>query len=136
MSTTQDPRDTSRRSTAEWTSLAVSLGLILTLVALLAYDYLTNNGQPATIGVRLNTEQIRQSGERYYLPVEVENSGRAAATQVQVEITLEEAGQEMKSTNFTIDFLDGGETAHAVVIFESDPAQGTVRVGGISYLEP
>ena len=127
-------QDDRRRSVAEWTTLTISLSIVLSLVALLTYDYFATRVRPVTIAVTPRLDRLRQAGDSYYLPVAVTNRGDPVAEDVQVTVMLSRAGGAAESAQFTIRFLTGGETAEAVVVFHQDPTQGSITFA-ISFLQ-
>jgi uncharacterized protein (TIGR02588 family) len=124
------------RSAAEWVTLIVSSLLVLGLVALTSYLYLTAPTDPAAVTVEPHLEQAYQSGSRFYLPVTVRNTGGQTAEEVRVRVTLTDAGGSAESAEFQIQFLAGGGTGRAVVSFGSDPRAGQLTAAVVSFLEP
>jgi uncharacterized protein (TIGR02588 family) len=115
------------RSAAEWTTLAVSIVVVLTLAGLVVYQYFTEGTAPPIIEVKPVLEQVRHEGETYYIPVEVTNSGEQTAESVEVQLSLSTGESQPETTGFTIQFLAGKETHHQTAAFQNDPAQGTLE---------
>jgi uncharacterized protein (TIGR02588 family) len=137
------------RSRAEWTSLGISLAIVLVLVGILTVEQLRGPGRDPrlTATVRreeVRREEVRQEGEAYYLPVEVTNEGDLAARDVRVRVTLgAPAGDaaagagEAEVAELLLDFVPGGGRAGGTAVFRQDPR----RAGGpaavvTSYVDP
>jgi uncharacterized protein (TIGR02588 family) len=132
----EDPQDVAGRSFAEWVTLAVSSLLVLGLVALTSYLYLTASTDPAAVTVEPSLGERYQSGNRFYLPVTVRNTGGATAEEVRIRITLTDATGRTETSDFQIQFLAGGGSNRAVASFGSDPRQGQLDAAVVSFLEP
>ena len=121
------------RSVAEWTTLAISVLLILGLVALVTYVSITGGNEPPIVETRPLAGEIRQEGEAYYLPVAVTNLGGRTAEEVLIQAELVGSDGSPQETEFTIDFLAGGETAEGTAVFATDPLRGELTVEVASF---
>lgn len=124
------------RSSAELVTLGISALIVALIVALTTYFHLTGGSGPAIVDVRAAPELAYQSGERYYLPVEVANTGQSAGEDVRVTLSLTDAEGRQESAGLEFRFLPAGASSRGVVSFRSDPRQGQLGVEGVSYLEP
>lgn len=127
---------THRRSTAEWTTLAVSIALILGLVGLVTYLYISGDNRPPIVEAIPLIEEVRQEGNAYYVPIEVTNRGDQTAEEVQVQAALSNPEGQQETAQFTIPFLAGGETTTGTAVFSEDPSAGELTVGAVSYRRP
>lgn len=132
------PREESQgQSAAEWITLAFSLAIVLAVVALVTYQYLSGSGESPMVSAEPRLDTAQRQGERYYLQVAVSNGGDLTAQDVRVEITLTpQGGGESETAEFTLPFLAGGATESAAVTFRADPTQGDLRITSISFIEP
>lgn len=121
------------RSPAEWATLVVSAGILLLLIGLVTYQYLTESGQPPRIQTAPQLRAVRQEDGAYYLPVRVTNTGGEAARDVRVRVSLD-GGRE--APEFSIDSLASGETVEGVVVTDVEPSQGSIAVDIISFTRP
>lgn len=124
------------RSWAEWVTLAMSALIVLGIVALTTYFFLTAPASPAAVEVEPRLGETYQTGARFYLPIRVTNTGGATGEDVRVRVTLTAAGGQRETAEVLIPFLAGGGSTRAVVAFGSDPRQGQVEAAVVSYLEP
>lgn len=124
------------RTTVEWITLGISVLIVAAVIGLIIYAYVTQGSTPPVIDASAPVDRVRQVQDRYYLPVEVRNSGGQTAKDVRVAISLTTPDGKTETAEVLIDFLAGEETAHATAVFTRDPRQGTVAVGVISYLAP
>ncbi|MBX5445196.1 hypothetical protein [Sphaerobacter sp.] len=132
----QQERPDPGRTTVEWITLGISLLIVATVIGLIVYAYVTRGSTPPIIDASAPVDRVRQVQDRYYLPIEVRNSGGQTAKDVRVAISLTTPDGRTETAEVLIDFLAGDETAQATAVFTHDPRQGTVTVGVISYLAP
>lgn len=113
-----------KRKAAEWTTLGVSVAILLALTGYLIYEGVTSD--PAFIPVSATPllDQVRRVDKRFVLPVEVSNPGRKTVTNLQVELRTAD-GVEVE---ITIDYL--GQHAKRIVyaMLDADPRQMKVTV--------
>jgi uncharacterized protein (TIGR02588 family) len=124
------------RSVAEWVTLIVSSLLVLGLVGLTSWLFLTASTDPAAMTVEPHLDEVYQSGSRFYVPLTVSNTGGRTAEEVRVETTLTDASGAAQSAEFQIQFLAGGGSARGVVSFSGDPRAGQMSAAVVSFLEP
>jgi uncharacterized protein (TIGR02588 family) len=123
------------RSGAEWTTMAISIILILGLLALVTYVSFTGGNEPPIVEARTLTGEIRHEGQAYYLPVAVTNRGGRTAQEVLVKAELVRGDGSAEETEFTLDFLAGGETREGTAVFASDPLTGELTIDVASFQE-
>ena len=123
-----------KRTTAEWFTFALSSMVVLGVVALIGTQLLDGH-DPPVISARATTP-VRQAGDRYYVPVEVENAGDETAANVQITVSLTIDDEVVTEADQTVDFLAGGETASLVFAFDEDPDDGELDVQATGYEEP
>ena len=121
------------RSAAEWTTLAISIILILGLLALVTYVTITGGNEPPIVEARSLLDEIRHEGDSYFLPVAVTNHGGRTAEEVLVQAQLIGGDGSQEETEFTLDFLVGGETREGTVVFATDPLTGELTIDVASF---
>ncbi len=121
------------RSAAEWTTLAISIILILGLLALVTYVSITGGNQPPIVEARPLDQEIRHEGESYYLPVSVTNRGGRTAQEVVIQAELAGSDGSSEASEFTLDFLAGGETREGTAVFATDPLAGELTIDVASF---
>ncbi len=121
------------RSTAEWTTLAISIILILGLLALVTYVSMTGGHEPPIVEARPLDQEIRHEGESYYLPVSVTNRGGRTAQEVVIQAELAGSDGSSEASEFTLDFLAGGETREGTAVFATDPLAGELTIDVASF---
>jgi uncharacterized protein (TIGR02588 family) len=132
----EDPEDSQERSgrtVAEWTTLSISIILILGLVALVTYVSISGGDEPPIVEARPQDQEIRHEGETYYLPVAVTNRGGRTAEEVLIMADLVTGEEPPETAEFVIDFLAGGETIEGTVVFATDPSVGELTVRVVSF---
>jgi uncharacterized protein (TIGR02588 family) len=124
------------RSFAEWTTFTISVVLILAFVGLVAYLARADRGDPPVIEAMPRTDEVRQEGNAYYLPIAVTNLGSQTAETVLVRAEFAGGAGDAETAEFTIDFLASDETAEGTVVFAADPRAGELTVAVISFQPP
>jgi uncharacterized protein (TIGR02588 family) len=131
-----DKSDGGERSAAEWATLVVSSLIVLGLIAVTTYFYITGPDAPVAVQVEPRPAEVYQAGDRFYLPISIHNRGGQTGTDVRVRVNLTGPDERQEGAEVLVDFLAGGGTSKAVVSFGSDPRQGQIEAGVTSYLEP
>jgi uncharacterized protein (TIGR02588 family) len=132
----EEGSDQRGRSAAEWTTLAVSIAIILGLLALVTYVSMTGGDEPPIVEARPLPAEMRHEGESYYLPVEVTNRGGRTAEEVVVQAELAGSDGAAETSEFTLDFLAGGETREGTAVFATDPLAGELTIDVASFQSP
>jgi uncharacterized protein (TIGR02588 family) len=125
-----------RRSAAEWTTLAISIIIIVGLIVLVTYVSITGGNEPPIVEARPLMAEIRHEGDSYYVPVAVTNRGGRTAEQVLIQAELNGSAESPETSEFTIDFLASGETTDGTAVFATDPVTGEVTVDVASFQSP
>lgn len=124
------------RSIAEWTTLGISLTIVIGIVALVTWLHLTGNKHPATIVVEPQMDQVRKEESGYYLPVLVRNEGGATVEDVQIVAELDMGSGEPETADFVVSFLSGGEEIDGMFVFQDDPGHGDLTTSAASFKVP
>lgn len=124
------------RTVAEWTTLGISLAILGTVFATIAWLWVNDDASPATVNVTPVSEQVRREGGAWYVPLKVTNDGDVTAEDVVIEAELDTGSGEPETAEFTVTFLASGETARGTVVFTSDPAAGDLTIRPVSFKEP
>jgi uncharacterized protein (TIGR02588 family) len=120
------------RTSAEWTTFAVSVLILLVMIAAIVSEAVRHHDDAQPVAVVGTTRRI---GEQYQVEVSVENRGDKAASAVQVTASLELAGETTESDQ-VVDFLAGGDAEELVFVFEDDPGDGKLDVAVASFTVP
>ena len=124
------------RSHAEWTTLAISVSIILVFLGLITWLQITSNGKPAIVAVEPQIENIRHDDTGYYLPVTVRNDGAETIEDVRIQASLVLPSGETEDREFAIDFLVRDEVTGGTFVFTHDPTDGDLTVSAGSYRVP
>lgn len=119
------------RTAAEWTTFAVSCGVLLVLIASIVAQAL-HEDRAASPVARITTP-ARDVDGHHLVEVEVTNEGDVTAADVQVTASLVIDG-ETTDADQVIAFLAGGDAETVVFVFADAPSDGelTVAVSGFS----
>lgn len=121
------------RDFAEVVTLIVSIAVVAALVGGVLYVQLARGDRLPSIEARALLEDVRAEGTRYYLPVEVENTGDQTAEAV-VVVVMQKVGDREVEHELVIDYLPGRGTADASAVLTEDPRRAEVRVEVRSFL--
>jgi uncharacterized protein (TIGR02588 family) len=127
----------SRKSSipAEWVTFAISLVIVLCVVGLVLFAWLTQDRQPPVISI-VRSEPIREVQGQFYVPFKITNTGGGTAEAVQVIGELRINGQVAEGGEQQIDFLSGGETEEGAFVFTRNPQDGEIALRVASYKLP
>ncbi|WP_416670074.1 TIGR02588 family protein [Egbenema bharatensis] len=120
---------------AEWITFAIAAFLVLILVGLVLFVWLTQSDEPPILSVHPQTVVERSQGQ-YYVPFTTANVGGGIAESVQVLGELIINGQMEEMGEQQIDFLSAGEEQQGAFVFSHDPRQGELIIRVASYKLP
>jgi uncharacterized protein (TIGR02588 family) len=123
------------RTLAEWITFAISLGIVLLVIAGVVATMITAGDRPPAITVQPRLEQVRAEAGRFYLPLVVRNEGGRSVEEVRIVVT-HGSGSDSSEAEVVIDLLAAGETADATVSFSRDPRQGSLSAEVRSFRQP
>ena len=121
---------------AEWVTLVISTLIVLGLIGLTTYFYVTAPGTPAAVEVEPRLAETYQAGSRFYLPLAIRNTGGETGEEVRIRVSLTDPSGRQEAAELMVDFLAGGGSSRGVAAFGSDPRQGQLEAVVVSYLEP
>ena len=115
------------RDLPELVTLATSVAVVAALVIGVLYVQVARGDRLPAIDATALLDEVRVEGGRYYLPVEIENTGDQAAEAVLV-VVVQRVGEQDVEHELLIDYVAGGATADATVVLREDPRRVEVRV--------
>lgn len=131
---TGEPR---ARSAAEWTTLGVSLVVVLGLVALALVEHFGFEEPPGVrVAVALAPAAAEARDGVYYVPFRVTNQGSEAATDVGIHFEVRRGEAVVEESEAVVPFLPVGGSAEGELATGLDPATHDLvaRVG--TLLDP
>lgn len=128
--------DETKQSPAERVTLAMSVLILAGVLALAGWADVRTGDAPPTIRVEPNLAEMREEQSGFYVPIAITNDGGKTAESVTVSGELLIEGEEPETADVTIDFLAGGETEQAELVFTTDPNEGEFSVAPASFLYP
>ena len=119
------------RKLAEWVTLGVSTATILGLTTYLVLD-LTETDTPyiELVATPLHA-QARRVGERFVVPIEIENRGNRTVTYASFSVAV--AGSEARAETVEVEYLARESTQRVYKFVERDPASAKVTVTPVYY---
>jgi uncharacterized protein (TIGR02588 family) len=119
----------------EWVVFYVSLLLVLTILGYLVYNVYNYKPSPPDLLVTYKHDPSKYAPNRYH--VLVKNQGGETAEEVNVELVLEQAGNELEAAELQIPFSPRASEREGWVNFKTDPASAdTVIARVMSYKKP
>ncbi|HET7700632.1 MAG TPA: hypothetical protein VFM06_07175 [Candidatus Limnocylindria bacterium] len=116
-----------RRDIAEVVTLIVSIAVVAALVGGVIFVQLARGERPPAIEATASLGEVRTEGGRFYLPIEIGNTGDQAAEAV-VVVVVQRVGERDIEHEILIDHLAGRATADATAILMEDPRRSEVRI--------
>ena len=124
----------SRRRLAEWTSLGISLLLILGTTGYLVYQGLREEEPFVPVVVEPQLGSARQLGERYILPIKIRNAGGHTLRDLKIEIELQPPGSPQPQVqDFILDYLGERSEQTIYISLDRDPRTVPVRAAPAQY---
>lgn len=129
------PRKPKRSPLLEWASAAVGLAILITLVALLGLEAVSQrNGVPPILDA--DVASVTTAGGRHVVEVVVSNRSHVTGAGVQVEGALKRGGEEVESSTTTISFVPGESQRRGGLIFTRDPRAFELELRVTGYERP
>jgi len=128
--------DDKGRSIAEWTTLAISTAILVGIVGAITWLSFRGEERPPVIVVEPQLDQVREEASGFYLPVVIRNEGNKTVEDALIQGELETGEDQPEMVDLTITFLAGGEQVRGTLVFQNDPAQGTLTTSVASYKTP
>lgn len=119
---------------AEWIAAAVGACLLVGTLATLAYEAVNSTSSPPDL--RVEVASIAATSGGYRVEIRVHNAGTETAAAVQVMGEVMSAGQTVESSEAAIDYVAGGATATAGLLFEQDPRTANLVIRAVGYRDP
>ncbi|PSF38727.1 TIGR02588 family protein [Aphanothece hegewaldii CCALA 016] len=119
---------------AEWVTFAIAFLIVLSIVGLVLYTWITSDQQPPILSIE--RQEIREAQGQFYVPFKITNTGGETAESVQVigEFRMNGKIEEVGEQQF--DFLSGGEKEEGAFIFTRNPKNGELVLRVASYKLP
>ena len=119
----------------EWTVFSLSLMLILGILGYLVYQVSVHEPGSPDLGLTYVHDPSPHAPHRYLL--RITNDGRETAEEIQVEMVLEQDGEELETVALTLPYLPKQSAREGWVVFSKDPAEAdTLYARVVSYKKP
>ncbi len=115
----------------EWSVFAISLAVIVMVLATLIRFEIVRPDTPPELHVRTTT--IRPAGDMFAVGVEVENRGGETASNAGIEVELTANGRNPERGELQLPFVPRGAVRTGEVMFTTDPAAGRLRARILGY---
>ncbi|BAS55490.1 hypothetical protein NIES2135_52260 [Leptolyngbya boryana NIES-2135] len=123
--------DRKPRTIAEWVTFGIASSILSAIAGLVIYVWASERHEPPAISIE-QTQEIRQTQGKFYVPFAVTNTGGETVESLQVIAELRVNNQIVEAGDQQIDFLSKDEKEEGAFVFQRDPRLGelTVRVTG------
>ncbi len=125
-----------KQSTAERITMGISIAILAAVIGLASWSSFATGDSPPLIEVDVHMEDMRETNSGFYVPITITNNGGFTAQNATVTGELVTDEPEPETAEVTIDFLAGGESETAGLVFSTDPNEGELTVAPTSYLDP
>jgi uncharacterized protein (TIGR02588 family) len=123
-----------RPSSLEWTVAAFGLLVVLYTLGFLTYEAVAGDTSSPDPLIRVTSVHKVQGG--YLAQVEVSNRGGDTAAGLLIEGTLKRGGQDVETSETTLDYLPGQSLREAGLFFGEDPRRYQLELRALGYQEP
>lgn len=126
----------SGRTTAERITFWMSLAILVAVFGVAGWVTNRSSNDPPLVVVEANLDAMRESGDRFYVPITITNNGGLTAQDVIVTGELDTGEGQPEIAEVTITFLAGNESEEAELVFTANPNDGDLTVGPTSFIYP
>jgi uncharacterized protein (TIGR02588 family) len=117
-----------RKSTAEWVTLFLSAVVVGALIVVaLVEESRRQEGDAAGLHVTFDAEHVSRSGESFYVPYTVINTGSEAVSSAEIWIEVFEGERVVESAEINVQFLPLQGKQDGLFVTTRDPARFTLR---------
>jgi uncharacterized protein (TIGR02588 family) len=121
------------RDAAEIVTLVVSIAVVAALIGGVVFVQLARGERPPAVNASALIDGARAEGGRFYLPIEISNSGDQAAEAVRV-VVVQRIGERDVDHELLIDYLAGHGRQEATALLGDDPRRSPVTVEVRSFI--
>ena len=125
---------TPKKNALEWTVFGVSVAIIIATVAVLVVSELKPGERPPSLQIELGTPS--PAGDRFRVPVRVQNSGEDTAEEARIEILLESDDGVVERAELSFAFVPRNSSREGWVVFSRDPRCCTIKARPVGYTKP
>lgn len=118
----------------EWIASSFGLLVALTLVGVLGWDALRQDG--ALPAVRVETGTITRHAHGYTVEIRTSNATLATAADVEIEGVLSRDGRAVETARARLDFVPGSSIRRGGLFFANDPRAYELKVRALGYAQP
>jgi uncharacterized protein (TIGR02588 family) len=118
----------------EWLSGLISAVLIIFLIAWMAREAFLEDTPPPQLEIEI--KGIEKAGRYFRVDFELENRSASTAAAVHVQGTLRREGAEPEISEVTFDYAPAQSRTAGGLMFEADPAAGSLTIRPTGFTEP
>ena len=116
------------RTTAEWTTFAISLAITLALAGAALVEHVLLDEPPGTrLTVTVAADRATRQDDRYYVPFTVANDGAEPAENVVVLFEVKRGEETVEESTADVAFLPTSGSAEGELVTALDPAQHAIE---------
>ena len=122
-----------QKNTLEWAVFAISLALILAVVAILLRSGATTGQAPPALSVTAGSPSPAPGGHQ--IPVLVRNEGQSVE-EARIEVSLMQGDAVVERAELMIEFVPEKSEREGWVVFQRDPRCCTVTARAVAFEKP
>lgn len=123
-----------KKNALEWTVFGISAAIIAATLAVLVVSELKPGNEPPALQIELGTPS--PAGDRFRVPVRVQNSGDDTAEQSRIEVELESDDGVIERAELSFAFVPRNSSREGWVVFSRDPRCCTMTARPVGYNKP
>lgn len=133
----QERNEPRRRSTAEWTTLGVSVAIIAALIGAALYEQFART-EPAGIVIEVEVDRAgaERRDDRWYVPYTVSNRGGDPAMDVSLIFEISAGDEMVEESTATVAFLATSGSTAGELVTALDPTAHEIEARVGSLLRP
>ena len=125
---------TERTPILEWIIAAIGLALVLFSIGYISYYFATSEGRPPDLIVKV--ESIKQISQGYLVEFKVENVGDETASNVTIEGSLKNEGENTETKTTRIDYVASRSEKRGGLLYSKKPDKENLKISALGYEVP
>lgn len=118
----------------EWLTGILSTLLVLSMIAWVTWEALSNATNPPDLSARV--ESIEPAATGWRVMIGIRNASDETAAGVRVRATLREGTAVVEEADVTFDYVAAGSVARGALLFANDPSRYRLTVSPAGFVEP
>ena len=118
----------------EWAAAGIGLLLVLGVFGVIGWQAFDGSDAPPAVTVEVESVTAVEGGHRVLF--RARNTADKAASQVEIEGTVEAAGSDPETSRVVLDYIAGHSLREGGLFFTQDPRSGSLTVRATGFATP